>query len=163
MAEHLMPQQQHSLMNNLVDGQRRHRWLALLRERPNPLDDLGCPIAVVDYALHGAAHLVQVRHVAREPAQAGAAIGDDGGERLIDLMRDRSRQLSQARDTSHMRELCPHIAQRLLSLICADRRGDIGSDAPITEKLAFCVKEWLSARSQVNRGTIAPYGAVHKI
>src|SRR5271166_2607656 len=53
--------------------------------------------------------------------------------------------------------------QSLFGLIRADRRGHIGSDAPITEEVAFSVKEWLAAGSQVNRRSVPLCGAVQKI
>src|ERR1700730_17448612 len=163
MAEHLRLQQQENLLDDSIDGQRHLRRVGLLGECANSLNDLSCAIAIVDHAFHGGAHLVEVRHIASEPAQARAAIGDDGSKRLVDFGGARSRQLSQSRDASDVCELCLHIAQRLFGLICADRRGYVGGHAPITEEVDFCVKEWLAARSKVNRRSVPAYGAVHEI
>src|SRR5262245_4871127 len=42
---------------------------------------------------------------ARQPSQAGLAVGHDGRQRLVDLMRDRGREFAKGRDTSGMREV----------------------------------------------------------
>ena len=42
--------------------------------------------------------------LAAEPAQAGIAVGDDAGERLIDFVGDRGRQLSQRHHPRDVRE-----------------------------------------------------------
>ena len=60
-----------------------------LGQRPKALDHVARPIAILDDCLHRSARLFQVGSLAAKPAQAGLGVGDDGGERLSDLMRKR--------------------------------------------------------------------------
>src|SRR2546423_10271079 len=49
--------------------------------------------------------LVRVLIGAREPSQAGLTVGHDGRKRLVDLVRNRRRELSERCDPSGMREV----------------------------------------------------------
>jgi hypothetical protein len=64
-----------------------------------------------------AARFVEIRGVARQPAQAGVGVGDRTRERLVDLVGDRGRQLSQEGHAGDPLQLRPGIAQRLFDLV----------------------------------------------
>ena len=53
---------------------------------------------------------------ARQPSQAGLAVGHDGRKRLVDLMRDRRRQFSESCDTPGVREIGLHFSKLLLGV-----------------------------------------------
>ena len=48
---------------------------------------MGVPRAA-DHLLDRAARVLELRFLAVKPSQAGIAIGDDAGERLVDFMSD---------------------------------------------------------------------------
>src|SRR5882757_4949358 len=104
MAEHLTLQQQDNVVDDLIYRQRYLQRVGLLGKRAYPPDDLGCSITVANHAFHRGARFVELRRIATEPAQARVAIGDDGCERLVHFVRDRSRQLSQSREASDVSE-----------------------------------------------------------
>src|ERR1700730_18510046 len=62
-----------------------------------------------------------------------------------------------------MREFGVRSPQCLFGEIRADRRGDIGTDAAIAEKLAICVKERLAAGPNVYRRSRPVYGGIPEI
>ena len=86
----------------------------------------------------GAPDLVKRGRVGREPVQAGARVRDDGGEGLVDLVRDRRGQLPQRRHAGHARELGLGLVQGVLGPLALgdvvvrleDRRGLAGCPAP---------------------------------
>src|SRR5580704_4585883 len=84
-----------ALADDLVQVEKRRLRWRLPGERAQPLDDLAGTLAVTDHALHRAADLAEFRLLAVEPAQAGLAIGDDAGERLVHLVGDRGTHLAE--------------------------------------------------------------------
>jgi hypothetical protein len=64
-----------------------------LEKQANPSDDFGCPCYVFHNPQHSLACLFQIGVIALEPPQAGFAIDERGGNRLIDLVGKRSGQL----------------------------------------------------------------------
>src|SRR5215468_11312417 len=80
----------------------KSRWafsvvLFLTRARIS-VDDIACSLSVSVNACYRLPRLIQVRHGPREPTQTGVGIGHDGGERLVDLVSNRGRQLSHRHD-----------------------------------------------------------------
>jgi hypothetical protein len=65
-----------------------------LPQRLQGLDDLPGALALRHDRLQQAAHLVHPRRVAPQPAQAGAGVGGNRHQRLVDFVRDRRRQLA---------------------------------------------------------------------
>ena len=69
--------------------------------------------------------------VGAQPVEAGAGVGDDGGQGLVDLVRDRGGQLAQGRHAGDVRELGLGSVQGVLGLLALgdvvvrleDRRG----------------------------------------
>ena len=97
VAQQLTLHQGNDLVDDVIDIEQRPLDRGLVRERTNVPDHLGCPIALLDDLFHGAARFVQVGSPAVEPAQAGLGVGDDGSERLVHFVSDRSGQLTQRR------------------------------------------------------------------
>src|ERR1700678_4270841 len=62
-----------------------------------------------------------------------------------------------------MREFRLRLAQRLFSVICANRCSNVGADASIAQKLAICVKKGFAACLKVYRGSSLACSAVHEI
>ena len=76
-------------------------------------NDLASVLAVLDDPLRCLHGLGNVGRRRRQPSHAGVPVGDDGGERLIDFVRDRAGQLADRRDLGGARHPGLKIANRL--------------------------------------------------
>jgi hypothetical protein len=94
--------------------QRLERELLLREERAQTRNHLRGAVAVAKRPSCGLPRAVDVRRVEVEHPQARAGIGDDAGERLIDLVGDRGRQRAEGRDPRYVRELGAGLVQRFL-------------------------------------------------
>src|SRR6202035_4188987 len=95
-----------SFPSDVIDVERPLLNVGPFCQRPDTLDYLACPIAVIDNPLDRAARRVQVGSSTVEPTQTGFRVGADACKRLVDFVGDRSGQLSQrrhARDVSEFR------------------------------------------------------------
>jgi xylulose-5-phosphate/fructose-6-phosphate phosphoketolase len=101
------------LVDDLIDSELQMlRWLAVCK-RTNPFDYVACPIRVTDYAIQrllGAGEILTVF----QPALTSIAAGGNGGQRLIDFVRDRCPQLSNCRHASNPCELGLRLPQGFL-------------------------------------------------
>ena len=132
IAAHLAFGQGDDLPDNVVDRKPHFLWLGFPHERANPRDHLARSVPIPDHAPHRFPCLIEVRRIAGEPAQAGIAVRDDGGERLIDFMGDGGRQLPHGHHPREMRQFRLRLVQRLLRPLA---RGDVvvklqGGDGP---------------------------------
>ena len=82
---------------DLVEIQRLEGVLLPAEQPTQPSDHVGGPDAIANGPPRGFAGAVKIRRIGIQHPQAGAGIGDDARERLIDLVRDRRRQRSEAR------------------------------------------------------------------
>src|SRR5271166_370948 len=82
----------------------------------DPSDDGPCPAAVPDNAAKRLADLVQIRRLGAQPAQPRLGVGERSGDRLVDFMGDRGRELPHCCDTVGVRELRLRLAVALLAL-----------------------------------------------
>ena len=163
MAAQFTLYQRDDLPDDVVEVERRLLHISVLRERPDTPDYLACPVAVVDDPFHRAACCGQVGSFAVEPAQTGLGIDNDGGERLVHFMGDGGSQFTQRRHARYMCEFRLRPAQRLLGIICADRRSNIGASAAIADEISLCVKQRLTARPDIYRRSTLAYGAIYEI
>ena len=124
MAEHFTLHQKDSLADDIVDVQRYHLRLAPFGECTNPLDHFARPIGVPDDALHGGSHLVRARRLEGEQSQANLAVGDDRGERLVNFVGDRGRQLSQSHHAADVREIRLRLTKRFFGALALEQGGD---------------------------------------
>ena len=127
MVLDLALQQGRALGDDLVEVEGHRLRRRLPGERAQPFDHLAGALAVADHALHRAADLAELRLLAVEPAQAGLAVGDDAGERLVHLVGDRGAHLAQRGDTRGMGKRGLRRMQRLLRLAGfgdVDQRAD---------------------------------------
>ena len=85
---HLIARRSKDLADRFVDVEPVLAWRCFPGEGANPRDDFAGAMAFFDDAGEGLARLIEVRRLAGEPAQRGAGVGDDGGERLINFMSD---------------------------------------------------------------------------
>ena len=104
MLDRFRPHKLDSLLGDVTDVDRYLFRAFLVRERPDAPNHFARAITFFDDPVHGAARFVQVWDISVEPTQAGPRSADYGRKRLVYLMRDRGRHLSQHRDTSYMRE-----------------------------------------------------------
>ena len=73
------------------------RLHGLLEQGADAADDIRRRVGVPDDALDRDLRALDVRRLGRQPALAGVRVGDDRGQRLVHLVRDRSRKLRKAR------------------------------------------------------------------
>jgi hypothetical protein len=68
-------------------------------------------MTVLDDTIESILSLLHIGRLAGQPAQAGIGVGDHPGERLLDFMGNRRRQLPHRRDAVDVRELHLRLAQ----------------------------------------------------
>ena len=73
-------------------------WRHLLDERAYAADDVAGSISVPDDSIEGVPDFLLIRRIAAKPAQGGMGVGDRRGDRLINLVGDRGRQLPHCGD-----------------------------------------------------------------
>src|ERR1700722_13809015 len=101
-------------------------WRPPCRHRANSRDDIGGATGIIEDTLYQLARFRDVRLGSIEPPKPGFAVGHHGGERLIDLMRDRRSDLPEHRKPRRVRE----VRLRLLeSLLGANPVGYVDSSA----------------------------------
>ena len=100
--------------NDFVQVHRRSGQRVPLEQRADPAHDFGRRVGVANDALRRELRALKVGRLGGQPTLAGMAVGDDGGERLIDLMGDRGRQFGQARGLRRMREPIQRRSKRVL-------------------------------------------------
>jgi hypothetical protein len=93
------------LANGLVDVQAVSACRRFLDECPNASDDFPGAFAVSDDASARLSGLLQLWRPRAEPAQTRAGIGDDRGDRLIDFMSNRGRELPHRCDAIRVCQL----------------------------------------------------------
>ena len=90
--------------HHLVDVQLILARRRLRDERANPADDVAGSSPIADDPIKRLPNLLRIGWLHIEPAQSGLCVGDHRGDRLIDLMGDRGRQLPHGRDAIGVRE-----------------------------------------------------------
>jgi hypothetical protein len=84
-----------------------------------------------------------------QPVQRGVGVGDDGRQRLVDLVRDRRDELAERRDAGDTGELELSVADALLALpqhlFGAPQLGDVARDASVAGEPALAVEHGLTA------------------
>lgn len=106
-----MRQKEHRLFHHAVDADRRGFRRFVLGHRANARDDAGGALGIGNDALGERADFCDIRLGAIQPPQPRRRVGGDGGERLIDLVGNRSRKLAEHGNTCSMRELGLDLAQ----------------------------------------------------
>src|SRR6266478_5227819 len=99
---------------------------SFLDEGADPADDFAGSMAVCDDERRRLPGLLQV--VSRKPAQTGAGVIHNRAERLVELVRNRGRHLSQSRHPSDMRQLRLRLTQRFFGLLALNKLPDLASD-----------------------------------
>ena len=84
---------------------------------------------------------VQVGHICGQPAEAGAAVADDTGKRLIDFMRDRGGQFPHHAHAVDVRELCLEFAQPLALLFGTLAVFDVGENSIPPDDLSVLIAQ----------------------
>ncbi len=76
-----------------------------LRQGAHPHDDVACAVRVTDHAVDGLPGLFQIDRLGGQPALTGITAGDNGRQRLIDLVGNGRRQFTQLIDPCDPRQL----------------------------------------------------------
>ena len=87
-----------------AERRRAPRLRGLLEQGADAADDIGGGVCVADDALGRDLRALEIRRFGREPTVAGMGIRDDGRQRLVHLVRDRSRELGEARRLARPRK-----------------------------------------------------------
>ena len=126
-----------------VEVEKLGSMLALAQQSAQAADDLAGAVVLLHDVVQHFAQLGEIGLRHRQHAAARLGVGEDRGERLIDLMRDRARKLAQERDPHQMRELATLLLD--LDLRTLERR-DVGKDAADAQELSGIVIARLRAR-----------------
>src|SRR6266850_2502754 len=121
-------------MDRFVDVETVFPRRRLLGKRSNPGDDFAGSISVCSDQHGRLTGFLQLR--SGKPAQAGICVIDHRAERLINLMTDRRRHLTQSRHPRHMRQLRSRFKQGLLCLLAL---GHIPAGPHVFNEIAACV------------------------
>ena len=111
VLHHFAAGQGHDLKDCFVDLQAFLLWGRLLDEGADPADDVAGSMTVLDDTIESVLGLLHIGRLARQPAQAGIGVGDHPGERLLDFMGNRRRQLPHRGDAVDVRKLHLRLAQ----------------------------------------------------
>src|SRR5206468_5341972 len=82
------------LAHRLVEIESLHLAATLLEKATEPADHVARPLVVLDDVVEDLPHHVEVRRIGAENALAGLGIAQDRGQGLVELMGERSRELS---------------------------------------------------------------------
>ena len=93
------------LEHRCVDLQALLPGRRLLDQGPYPLDHVAGAHAVADDVMERLPHLLQIGRLRAQPVHPGLCVGHGGGDRLTDLMRDRSGELAKRTDAVGVCEL----------------------------------------------------------
>jgi hypothetical protein len=104
-----------------------------------------------------------VRHRGVKQAQTCTGIAEDRGERLVDLMRDRSRKLPQRRNPRDACEVGLCLPQRALGLLGPDLGCDIGGYAAVAQERSVHVEHGLAAHGDIERRSVRACNPVPEV
>ncbi len=101
----LVPEHPRDRLDDRVEVERLHLHLAFAGEPPHALNHLARPPVVAPDVAENLAHLLELSVSRREQHLGGLGVGEDRAEGLIDLVRDRGRELPHRRQARRLREL----------------------------------------------------------
>src|ERR1700677_1995439 len=99
--------QQGNIADYVRDRKRRRLEFALLDKRANLPDDFTCAVVVLDEVPQYLAHFFKIDWLRRHEALSRLRVAQDRGQRLVQLMRERTGKLSKSRDARQVRKLLP--------------------------------------------------------
>lgn len=97
-----------------TERRRDARIQGLLEQGPNAADDIRRRVGVAEDALDCLVRALDIWRVRRQPTLTGMGVGNDGGQRLIHFVGNRSRQLGEACRLARPRKSLLRRTQRLL-------------------------------------------------
>ena len=101
------------LVDAVVEVDRRVLGRVLPQERPQAPHHFGGALVVRHDVGQRGTQLGEVGHRRGDQARRGLRVGHDGGERLVDFVRERSGQRRQRRDAADVRELVAELPRLL--------------------------------------------------
>jgi hypothetical protein len=107
-----VPQECCDFLDHVVDRDPCHVRAPACGHGPHPLDDVGGPARVGDDPRQHCAQLIDIEISTPQPAQTSFGARGDGGERLIDLVSNGSREFAQDGNARRVREIDPHALDR---------------------------------------------------
>ena len=116
LVEQVVAQQAQDVPDQRVHVQRRVLRVLLAEERAQPDDGLAGAAGVRGDVRERLAHLTGMRRVGWQHSDSGLRIGQDGRERLAELVRDRGRQLAERGQPQRVRELVALPLELLLGM-----------------------------------------------
>ena len=132
------------LANEIVDAHRSFFAAIVSEHRADACNDLTGTMASIDDALEGRLGLAEIGLVAREPSQAGAGIGHDRRQWLVNFVRDRGGHHCCRGLSAYSCELAPRCSQGVFQtrglLLRFPAWGDVPENATHAERLAVLVE-----------------------
>ena len=104
-------------------------------QRANAGNYLAGAGAVADDAIGRFARIAERRWAARQKAHTGAGIGNDRGQRLVDLMGNRGGKLGHRRQPQRARQLGLRVVQRLLGALAVGQIHDRADDLFLAHRI----------------------------
>src|SRR5215471_17481278 len=93
-------------------------WRRPLYEITNPANDIARPAAIRNDPVEQVSRLLNVRWLLSQISQRHLGVDDHGGDRLVDFMGDRSRELPHGVDAVRVRQLHLNLAVSPFALTC---------------------------------------------
>ena len=124
------------LDHDFIDIERLLLDLAFLQEQPQPPDDFARALVLGHDVGENLPHLRKIGRVLREIMLGRLRIAEDGGERLVQLVRQRAGQLAEHGHAREMREFAAPFVQLLLRLLA---RRDVEGHAAHEDRFAIAV------------------------
>ncbi len=97
--------QQHDLAHDAPQVNRTELQIFFLDQRAHAPDDFAGSVVILDDVVENFTNFFDIYCFIGQEALGGLRVAQDSRKRLIQLVRERSRQLSHGRDAHHMREL----------------------------------------------------------
>ena len=152
--------QREHLADGVVDIECDVFGLAMPEKRPDAPDHLARAVALLDDALERGPGLVEIGRGVREPTERGIAVGDHGGERLIDLVGDRCREFAHRRQPRHAREFRLRLVHRRSG---AHALGFVHRYADVFDHLAGLLEHRLADAVNVLDRSVAQHRAKRNV
>src|SRR5690606_15997932 len=83
--------EEQDLVDTLVDIQGAHLDGSMEKQCAQATNDFSCPLVLIDNLLEGVGHFCNVRGIPLQVTKRGLCVEQYGSQRLIQLVRDRSR------------------------------------------------------------------------
>ena len=121
--DHVVPHELRHFADDVVDVERQVLEGALLEQNPQSLDDLGRTLVVGHDVVEDLAQLLEIRRVGLQVLLGDFRVVENRRQGLVELVRQRRRQLAHGRDAADVRQLLTEPSRLALRLRARERVG----------------------------------------